>query len=375
LSDKPILFSTPMVRALLAGRKTETRRTGDAWFKLWRDWKFRPIEGYPNYMVGRDGVVYHDFGGVDVRPLKASPDSKGYAAISLCRDGKATTTNVHSIVARSWLGQAPSQRHEARYLNADRMDARLENIDWATPEENWIDRSSLGNGVRENHWCAKLTEQQVAAIRASTASQRALAAEYGVAQTTIWSVKSSEHWKDRPLAPTRNVPLPPPLKLWVREAWRTFVSLDDVKPRDLFEGGRGAGLRYEAGGSLAIGKEPDRERYYSDESDDHPGMGKLRPPIFMPRWASRLTLTVTDVRVQRLQEISEEDALAEGIHFLEEKAPSNLVGFGHDDEITWDGPVGAYRILWDSINGEGSWDADQWVAACTFTIEQRNIDA
>jgi hypothetical protein len=164
-------------------------------------------------------------------------------------------------------------------------------------------------------------------------------------------------------------------RLWVREPWRTFVSLDTVKPRDLLEGGRGAGVRYEAGGSLSIGKEPDRARHYSNESDDNPGaMGKLRQSMFMPRWASRLMLTVTDVRVQRLQEISEDDAFAEGIRYLEDPPPSNLAGFGHGDYHTWDEPVGAYRILWEEINGAGSWDANPLVARYSFSVEQKKID-
>jgi hypothetical protein len=86
------------------------------------------------------------------------------------------------------------------------------------------------------------------------------------------------------------------------------------------------------------------------------GFAKWRPSIHMPRWASRLMLTVTDVRVQRLQDISEEDAQAEGC-----------------DEGSLCVPV--FCALWKSINGAESWDANPWVAAYTFTVERRNIDA
>lgn len=79
--------------------------------------------------------------------------------------------------------------------------------------------------------------------------------------------------------------------------------------------------------------------------------------IHMPRWVSRLTLTVTDVRVQRLQEISEEDAVAEGVDPIREH-PASIV----------------FSVLWDKINGAGSWNKSPWVAAYTFTVEQRNID-
>lgn len=95
-----------------------------------------------------------------------------------------------------------------------------------------------------------------------------------------------------------------------------------------------------------------------------------KPAIHMPRWASRLTLTVTDVRVQRLQEISEEDAIAEGVTFERHH--------GGPDLHACDGirAVEAYWSLWNSLNAERGfgWDTNPWVVAVTFTVEHRNID-
>lgn len=95
---------------------------------------------------------------------------------------------------------------------------------------------------------------------------------------------------------------------------------------------------------------------------------RLRPSIHMPRWASRLTLRITDVRVERLQDISEEDARAEGVTPLFGGMPS------HADE---DRPshYAAFARLWNSINGPGSWDANPWVWAISFRPELRNVDA
>src|SRR5690606_34593004 len=118
--------------------------------------------------------------------------------------------------------------------------------------------------------------------------------------------------------------------------------------------------------------------------------GKTRVSIFMPRWASRLTLTVTDVRVERLQDCSEEDAIAEGVETdLWDMAPVARDYSRPDGHfVGWDigilppntsvdaDRVGreSYRTLWDSINGAGAWEANPWVVAVTFTVEQRNID-
>lgn len=92
-----------------------------------------------------------------------------------------------------------------------------------------------------------------------------------------------------------------------------------------------------------------------------------KPSIHMPRAASRILLEVTGVRVERLQDISEADAIAEGI---EERAnagrdPARWRVYGCADRYTSD-PVESYRSLWESINGAGSWDANPWVWVVEF---------
>ncbi len=85
---------------------------------------------------------------------------------------------------------------------------------------------------------------------------------------------------------------------------------------------------------------------------------------FMPKKYSRLTLIVTDVRVERLQDISEADAIAEGC--IPDDASLNPNHIGPATSV--------YAALWDSINGPGAWDANPWVAAYTFTVIPKNID-
>lgn len=98
------------------------------------------------------------------------------------------------------------------------------------------------------------------------------------------------------------------------------------------------------------------------------------PSIHMPRWASRITLTVTDVRVERLQEISEADAIAEGI----ERVGGGILRWENwatgIEGVHGFSPRAAYALLWNSINGPGSWDANPWVGAYSFTVEHCNID-
>lgn len=98
------------------------------------------------------------------------------------------------------------------------------------------------------------------------------------------------------------------------------------------------------------------------------------PGIHMPRWASRLTLTVTDVRVERLQDISMDDAAAEGLRYIDD-GPGAGFWVVDDTPVCGDGSVEAYAQLWDHINGADAWAANPWVTATTFTVERRNIDS
>lgn len=95
------------------------------------------------------------------------------------------------------------------------------------------------------------------------------------------------------------------------------------------------------------------------------------PSIHMPRWASRLTLIVTDVRVQRLQEISEADAIADGCScdsdgWRDYQMPATQCCATARD---------SYRTLWNSLYGPEAWDANPWVSAISFRTIHANIDS
>lgn len=90
------------------------------------------------------------------------------------------------------------------------------------------------------------------------------------------------------------------------------------------------------------------------------------PSIHMPRWASRITLEITGVRVERLQDISEEDAQAEGALLAAETTESDerlRIECGYYPPSSY---AHGFRLLWESINGEGSWAANPWVWVVEF---------
>lgn len=120
-------------------------------------------------------------------------------------------------------------------------------------------------------------------------------------------------------------------RLWGRETWAVQHEYDAFPPSAI----------------------PASTRWHYAATEDLGGLRK-RPSIFLPRRGSRILLEITDVRVQRLQEISGPDCWAEGIEF----AGWSCERYGS--------VVECYRDLWESINGAGSWHASPWVWAITF---------
>lgn len=153
-------------------------------------------------------------------------------------------------------------------------------------------------------------------------------------------------------------------RLWVRETWAVGSIYDAVKPSLVDSGAKVAYV-----------------------ADARPSGLKLRPSIFMPRWVSRTTLDITSVRVERLQDISAEDAKAEGLHCLTKDngqtykygigcAREGWPGSGRKDDgwrwTDWDvDPRKAFAFLWDSINGKRagcSWADNPWLWCVDFKL-------
>ncbi|HBQ2700380.1 TPA: hypothetical protein MEI52_002815 [Klebsiella pneumoniae] len=154
-------------------------------------------------------------------------------------------------------------------------------------------------------------------------------------------------------------------RIWVREAYRFPASLDDVSPTGVGEMAVATGYRkpwaptfYEFTGTFSDGwKGFETPPKVSDA-------GKLRPSIHMPRWASRILLEITDVRVERLAAISEEDARAEGI------IDGGCLNCGEPEPCGCANPepdaTDAFAYMWQSIYGQENWNANPWVWVIEF---------
>ena len=163
-------------------------------------------------------------------------------------------------------------------------------------------------------------------------------------------------------------------RLWVREAWAADAQVDSIAPRDLSQG---EPILYPADGAI-------RQTGCSMITQ-----GRGRPSIHMPRWASRILLEITDVRVERLQDISEEQAKAEGCFFTDYGKACFHSGKGVQDAIhcelpesthqqrngwMWDKTTSheqclgsarnAFGNLWQTTGGD--WAANPWVWVVEF---------
>jgi hypothetical protein len=146
-------------------------------------------------------------------------------------------------------------------------------------------------------------------------------------------------------------------RLWVRETW-CWASPEDPPPTD--------DRPRDAAGRSVYYRALDRDIVAANES-----RSPWKSPIHLPRWASRITLEISKIRVERLHDISEKDAWAEGVEVLDGKIPSakicagaKLAGCSHEDARA------TFAALWCMINGELSWKANPWL----WVLEFHRID-
>ncbi|PBP70580.1 hypothetical protein CCL15_13625 [Pseudomonas syringae] len=146
-------------------------------------------------------------------------------------------------------------------------------------------------------------------------------------------------------------------QLWVRETWipcpdagheswsnHTFSYSAWVR--------RGKKIR-----DVPVGlRKPRHCIYRIDVADDSHGF-KWRPSIHMPRWACRILLEITDVRIERLQDITPEQAIAEGVLSCRDHLDPDGIGYSEEE---------LFSIMWVSLNGHENWNANPWVWVVEF---------
>jgi hypothetical protein len=142
-------------------------------------------------------------------------------------------------------------------------------------------------------------------------------------------------------------------RLWVRETWGLDAYTGDLQ----------FSIKYRAGGDSYVTERNGSDEWvpiyqrYIDGCGLDDKWDRWRPSIHMPRWASRITLEVTGVRAERLQDISEDDAKAEGVEPLARQIGTDYRG--------------AFQNLWDSINKDRTpWDSNPWV----WVVEFRRVE-
>ncbi|EPN9761190.1 morphogenetic protein [Klebsiella oxytoca] len=142
-------------------------------------------------------------------------------------------------------------------------------------------------------------------------------------------------------------------RIWVRETFNGFW-LSEEEIEEIQKG---------------ISKAADLCDYKADYPDSSRPAEGWTPSIHMPRWASRILLEITDVRVERLNSIHDVDAMREGIQNL---TTCSHADFGIPGVVNAQHPVRAFQLLWESIYGAESWKANPWVWVIEFKrIEER----
>ena len=154
--------------------------------------QWRPLPSDPRYQVSDQGRVCNRDTSKAARILKASkPPSGNYLLVSIGQ----RTYGVHVLVAETFLGPRPAGMH-VRHLDDNKLNNRVSNLAYGTAMQNAEDRKrnglyAHGSGVVT----AKLTEDLVRAIRASTGSHPAVARQFGVGRETVRLIRNNMTWR------------------------------------------------------------------------------------------------------------------------------------------------------------------------------------
>ena len=202
-----------------------------------------------------------------------------------------------------------------------------------------------------------------------------------------WGGEQQIYWTrdDEPIEATRLCPYgASDDRLWIKEAWRTYENFNEFSPKEIEKMAKNIG--YENAWA-PIQYEADQTRI--NWLDRQYGPGRYRHAQFMPKWASRILLEITNVKVERLQDITEEDAASEGVAPLFSQKQIHEPHYRMELDLdpmpfknyTWHGMGGSdefsgysscatakesFQSLWYSIHGPDSWEQNPWVWVIEF---------
>jgi hypothetical protein len=356
MKEHPILFSGPMVRAILEGRKSQTRRvvkpqpeflyglTDDrltCYHREHENTKWSYAEGNPHCAERRlhgrgrwECLLTNEICWLWEKGLRGLVSIEGphkpkgvsncfYVPSKQKGDGACSSSDLHGVSRDATRQVEPStaSRWEYGQLQAGKFE--------------------MGNPIRELGG-PQIAQQAVDEFYLQVHSGRARTYPVGDPEGALQSEACRADPRCFARLNFRNAPYEVGQQLWVRETWADTFKQQWHDNNGICAPDKLTEVAYRATQEFPIRVD---DEWLVDSSDM-----KWRPSIFMPRWASRITLEITDVRVQRIQEISEEDVHEEGIPY--------------NNEV----PIESFEAGWDHLNARRgySWESNPWVWAISF---------
>jgi hypothetical protein len=363
-----------MVRAILAGEKTQTRRiikqVPDFIYGITDDMirvnhnmegiidenkRWHPVEGDPNFPEQR----LHGWGGWEyifthqVQRLWAQ-GVRGLVSAFWARDKKGVPVYI------------TMPREQENYKKCSSPD--LHGFSWGADKgfnagaplgrergQQQTVKPGMGNKRGELAGSAHTwnSERWGKSLGLKAHRQREKAFVLGNKSRLVFSKASGEGATDEPVGYLEYCKFQTGMTLWVRETWATSVYFDSKPPRETNNHG------------LPFWYAADDSTIFTGATSGGPSFmekGKLRPSIHMPRWVSRISLGIVDVKVERLQDISRADARAEGF-------TPRLNGLESWAGQTYGNAQLAFEACWKDVYGLELWDDNPWVWVISFKRE------
>lgn len=160
----------------------------------------KEIKGYDKYFITDDGKIFSDKYNTR-RQLKPRINKKGYYYVNLCKNGKYKSVEIHRLVAKHFLPNF-DESLQVNHIDGCKTNDNVSNLEMVTQSENL--QHAYKNGllkikIGEDHWCAKLTEEQIKEIKQKyipkVYTQQMLADEYNVSRSAIRFILKGKTWK------------------------------------------------------------------------------------------------------------------------------------------------------------------------------------